>query len=306
MSNWGGLGNCVFVLITGYFTWNSHFKLQKIVRLWLEIFIYSIGCGMICFLLGQEQLTLSSVMKMFMPVTFNEYWYMSTYILLYLLIPYINKIIENLNKEQYIFLISLFLIFFSILPTFACVRWMVGAGNLFVFIGLYSTGAFVSKYNIDGVGHGKLNYIGFVIGIIGVWMSEIILKILGVNPFYFSWEMYKTPVILMAVFMFFIFKNYQVNLPIFVLTAAESVGGVYLFHIGRLNKIIFLKIFNNDIVYEKSIVMIIHIVAAVFLIFIAGVLINKIVNKFIEVIMSRFIKTPLKRADEYIKKYIPE
>ena len=36
-----------------------------------------------------------------MPISFNRYWFMTVYFLLYLLIPNINKYIENLSKEEY-------------------------------------------------------------------------------------------------------------------------------------------------------------------------------------------------------------
>lgn len=300
----GGLGNCIFVLITGCFMWNNHFKLQKIVYLWLEIWIYSIGCGMICFWLGQEQMTLRSVIKMLMPITFNEYWYMSTYVLLYFLVPYINKIIESLDKKQHIFFNILFLLFFSVIPTATDARWTVGAGHLFIFVGLYMIGAFIDKYNIIGLMNGKRNYIGFVAGVVGIWISEIVLKCVNINPFYFSWEIYKTPVVLTAIFMFLIFRNMQIDLPEFILKTAETVGGVYLFHIGRLQKIIFGKIFRNDIVYSESAILLLHLVITILLIFIVGVLVNKIIIKVLKTTIYRYIGNAIKKSERYIDSYI--
>lgn len=283
--------------------WNKHFKFQRLVKLWMEVWIYSVVSGAFYFGLGYEQVTWLQVIKILMPITFNEYWYMSTYVILYFLMPYINKLITHFDKKQHKFFILIFLIFFSIMPTTTTMRWTVGTGNLLIFIGLYVAGAYISKYNIMEITNKRVNCIGVLVGVVAIWISEIVLKIVGLSPFYFSEEMFKTPVTITAVFLFLLFINLQVNLPQIILTSARSVYGVYLFHIGRLNKIIFLMLFNNSLVYQNSIILIIHIIMVVLIIFIIGVLIHQIMSKILEVTVFKFTKNIINRVEKCINQF---
>lgn len=45
------IGNCIFVLITGYLLYNKKFTLKRIIKLWLDVWSYSIGIGIICYCL---------------------------------------------------------------------------------------------------------------------------------------------------------------------------------------------------------------------------------------------------------------
>lgn len=89
--------NC-FVLISGYF--GIHFKIKSIVILLLQCLFYSIILGCTINIIYNEPL---KIMIMLMPVSSNTWWFVTTYFMLYLSAPLLNKAIENMNIKEFIF-----------------------------------------------------------------------------------------------------------------------------------------------------------------------------------------------------------
>ena len=91
--------NC-FVLISGYFLINSKFKLKKVLNLYLVTIFYSILLFIPhCILYG---FSLSNFIKSCLPLLMGTYWFITTYVVLYLLSPFLNILIKNLSKKQYL------------------------------------------------------------------------------------------------------------------------------------------------------------------------------------------------------------
>lgn len=105
----GKIGVYIFVLITGYFMVNSKISLKKVVKLWLPIFFWSV---LLTIVVGSitHQLTVGGIVKSIFPIIFNQYWFMTTYVFMYLLIPEINVVLNHINIRQEVFLIILGLV----------------------------------------------------------------------------------------------------------------------------------------------------------------------------------------------------
>lgn len=105
----GKVGVYIFVLITGYFMIGSNISLKKIVKLWLPIFFWSV---LLTIIIGSitSRLTISSIIKCIFPIIFNQYWFMTTYVFMYLLIPVMNIALSHMNIKQDIFLVTLGLV----------------------------------------------------------------------------------------------------------------------------------------------------------------------------------------------------
>lgn len=99
--NFGGkIGVNVFVIITGYFMVRSKFKLRKLFAMWTEVLTFSVGIYIISLLLGIVEFSLKDLVIAVMPVSFNCYWFFTVYIVLYILSPIINKLINAMNKRE--------------------------------------------------------------------------------------------------------------------------------------------------------------------------------------------------------------
>lgn len=104
ISFFGKVGVYIFMLITGYFMINSRISISKVIRIWLPIFFWSV---MLTSVVGGVTHTVSKVdmIHSFFPIFYNAYWFMTAYLVVYLLIPVFNNGINKLTKRQELLLI---------------------------------------------------------------------------------------------------------------------------------------------------------------------------------------------------------
>lgn len=132
----GQIGVVLFFLITGFFQTGRAFNLHGIIRTWLQTFLYS-AMIFVAALAGvvvsphgagtrlpeQVAAMLSSggtsatrvVMEMLMPVLSGQYWFISAYILLLFLSPFLNMIFEH-GRRDALFALLCLLMTCSFLP----------------------------------------------------------------------------------------------------------------------------------------------------------------------------------------------
>lgn len=108
--------NC-YVLISGYFLVLSRFKIKKFFSLFFQVIFYSAGIYLTLILLGLTQPTLVESMRAVMPISTGVYWFVSAYVAMYLLSPFLNKFISSLSQKSHFTLTVLLVIIFSAWPT---------------------------------------------------------------------------------------------------------------------------------------------------------------------------------------------
>lgn len=136
--------NC-FVMISGYFliernTW----RWKGIMKTWIETLFYSVVFMVASILVGGE-VSVSEVVRSFLPVLGDKYWFMTYYIGLMLLAPLISRAAHGLNARQlYWVLIVLFVMNFQYLYG----KVYGGFSTLMWFSFLFLTGGYVRKYKV--------------------------------------------------------------------------------------------------------------------------------------------------------------
>lgn len=104
----GKVGVFLFVLITGYFMTYSKINFKKIIKLWLPIFFWSITLYLVMAKLTGCSLNTRSLIRSLFPIIFAQYWFMTAYFFMYLLIPVLNIVIKNINsKKKIIYFITI-------------------------------------------------------------------------------------------------------------------------------------------------------------------------------------------------------
>lgn len=113
----------VYMLITGYFLSNSEFRLEKFLKLYLQVWTYSVAVGVFCAVSGitpAAQVDTHFWLSLIFPVSMGHYWFMTAYLFLYAMIPLITRAIKQLTDKQLAGCTGLLLVFFcvakSILP----------------------------------------------------------------------------------------------------------------------------------------------------------------------------------------------
>lgn len=114
--------NC-YMLISGYFLCESSFKLSRLLTLYLQVWMYSVGVGLAAWALGlvpAEEINTHYFLSLLFPVSMGHYWFMTAYLFLYLLLPLVGMAIRRMTKKQLnlvlIMLLGMFCVLKSVLP----------------------------------------------------------------------------------------------------------------------------------------------------------------------------------------------
>lgn len=139
--------NCFF-LLTGYFADSRKFRLGNVIYMWLKTVFYS----------AVIYLIISGITGVFkgktfigycLPVFCKKYWYMQTYLVAALLMPYLSSILERLDRKKHTFLLGILIVFFSFHQTFNKVFVTLdttqGYGIIWCLV-LYAIGSWIRRY----------------------------------------------------------------------------------------------------------------------------------------------------------------
>ena len=111
--------NC-FILVTGYFLSKSHVNYKKLIGLWIQVEMYSVGVYLfLCMLPGTGiDFQVKILLKQMLPILTNQYWFFTDYLLLMVFIPLLNIFVQNVSRKKFKRTLLVLLITFSVLPTF--------------------------------------------------------------------------------------------------------------------------------------------------------------------------------------------
>ena len=228
--------NC-YVLISAYFMCDKKISFKKNVKLWAQVFFYSV-LFLVLGLIFKIDISNYEKIKYLLPFSLQVYWFPVVYMLLNLISPIINLLIKNLNKKQYIYILVINTITFSIIP------YAFQITDNFNFGGGYGIAWFINLYLIAGYlkNHFDINKVKkkmCLITYIGMslltYLIFIIIHETGIP--YFSPDMFYTyPFILIliasiALFLLFLkidIKNEKIGKVIIFLSSLTF--GVYLIH----------------------------------------------------------------------------
>ena len=303
----GAICNCAFMLISGYFFYQKRFNFKNIFRLWLEVWFYSVIIGIICYILKTEPFTIKSLIKMLFPFTFNQYWFFSTYIVIYMFFPFFNRLIDGLSKRQHQTIIVLGIFFISFFSTFTHANWIIGTNNISIFAVLYVTGAYLNKYDVC-VFKRKIAIISvFLIAleIISIFGMRVVYRYTGMDSVsYFVWGTHKILPVLTSIALFLLFKQVRIRHTKIISLLSSSVFGVYLFHIGRLNVFLFQKLFDDSATYNTGLLFP-QMIAAMCSIFAIGILFDKIRICLFEKPVLKILNSFLDKINDKLQEYYP-
>ena len=249
--------NC-YVLISGYFLIDSSFKFKKLFKIWIEVFFYSVIIYLSLLFTKTITFGYASLLKSFFPILLGNYWFISVYTILYILSPFLNKLVHALNKSQYLYLIILIFLIFSVWNTFIPAIDTINYGGSYSiswFICLYIIAGYLKRFPFrKNIRNWLYLFIYLLCSIINVFAYFLIkkLNITFLRPD-FLYNYYSITVLIAAVNLFLFFKglNNVSNSSIQKLIAffATSTFGIYLIHENPYVRPIlwnFFKFLNNQ------------------------------------------------------------
>ena len=147
----GQVGVDIFVLITGYFLAskvdaNYAISMKRASKVWLEVWFYSV----VVFFAGSfyySHFSIVNMVKGFLPIVFNNYRFATAYIILVLLAPFINKLLEKLSKREYIVLLIITIFCGEVIPVIGNTTFSLdkGFGDI---LAVYLVGGYIRRYDI--------------------------------------------------------------------------------------------------------------------------------------------------------------
>ena len=139
-----------YALISGYVGYRSKFKLSRLAVLWLQIVFYTLGLTLFFALTHPEYITTQTWLNACFPIMNTQYWYLTSYFGMSVLIPVLNLAVQQLERTYLRFLLITFFLFFITIPTFMQ-RDMFSVNGGFSVIWLcmlYLIGGYLKKYRI--------------------------------------------------------------------------------------------------------------------------------------------------------------
>lgn len=231
--------NC-YALISGYVGVDSKYKISNIVTLWLQVLLYSTGITILVAIIRPGSISLSSILNSCFPVMTGQYWYFTAYFGFFILLPFLNKGIQALEKKEASRLLLGLIIFFSILPTLFYLdsfntNW--GYSVLWLSI-LYIIGACIKKFGFFTNRSPKYYLLLYFIAVLTTWLGKFGLEC---ATYFFSIEIkakaalvsYTSPLILSsAILLLLFFSTIKLNdfFRKLINFFAPSAFGVYLIH----------------------------------------------------------------------------
>ena len=262
----------LFVLITSWFMVDTKsIKLKKIFDILIILVFYNIVIYGICVLTGYVKLN-SDSLKSFIN-TITNCWFVIIYLILYILIPFINKGLEKFNKKEVFNLLVIMLIFFSIYPTFLTnVTVKDGGYGIINFITLYIAIYYIKKYLNN---KSFKTYLLFLIFI----FSTIITTVLSYKSMRL-WNYNSIFVITASISLFMLFTKFEIKRNKFITYIASFSLATYIIHSNMfIVRDLYCEIFKSDY-YSHTNLLPINLLISIIGIFI-GCIIIEIIRRFI-------------------------
>lgn len=286
----------LFVLLSGWY--GIRFKASRFAELLFQVLFFGLFAIGICALFAPDELRHDVFQRLFI-LGQNDYWFVKTYMALYLMAPVLNAFVEHSSRRQFAgVLIALFAYQFLFGWLFESTRWLQAGYSLPSFMGLYLLARFMRLHPISVW---KLNrwwdLAIYLLMVLTLTVSMFVLKLHaargGALYFYICPLVIIGAVHLLLFFSKFSFRSKVVN------WLAISAFGAYLtqsssFIGSRFYDKIILNWFNN----EPRLQFIIYVGLLILAVFFGSILIDKLrlllwrgVCSLVSPIISHYNKT---------------
>jgi len=143
----------VYMLISGYFLSESSFRLSRLLQLWLQMWFYSVGVGVLAAVTGicpAEEVDIHYFITLLFPISMEHYWFMTAYVFLYLLLPFVSMAVRKMTKGQMQVALAGLLIMFCGVKSLLPVRLETDKRgyDCLWYLCVFLTAAYVKKYGI--------------------------------------------------------------------------------------------------------------------------------------------------------------
>ena len=247
----GALGSNIFMIITGYFASNKDFKISKIVKLCFQVWFYSWIILLLIIITGMCNVSIKDIIRNLFPILFSNNWYISVYILFCFFIPFINILLDSLERDKHKALSLISTILWGVVPTLT--HFSMYGSELLTFFMMFCIGGYIRKYPKSRINTLKIGVTLTTISLIILFSSTVLLDIFGnyIGLFKHNGNMFygrtSMPIIGASVGLLIIFINIHVRPNKWINCVGASTLGIYLISENYfLRDLIWGPLFNWD------------------------------------------------------------
>ena len=283
----------VYVLISGYYLSSSKVRLSKVLLLILQVYFYTLLISGAMMIVGAYSVKpddkLDRMLKYLFPISSEHYWFVTAYVIMYVLAPVMNAAVNTLKRKQLktviIGLLTWFCFIKSIVPAkFGTDRMGYDFGW---FICLYLIAAYIRKYNVVLFRDAKRSALVYFVSVIVI--AAIIFIFYKINfetgkfiylardiPYHYNFFFALTGAL--GLFSVFRFMRLKENLFAEVIRIiAPYTLGVYLLHMHfeiADRWVEWIEQIIGETPLDNVLTFFIHLVISVLMVFFAGIFVD--------------------------------
>jgi surface polysaccharide O-acyltransferase-like enzyme len=252
LGSFGRVGVDVFIIIGSFFLVDLPFRSIRFVRLYLTTFVYLVTVTLIVLFLdiNPEEMSTRALFLAFAPFSSCSYWFISCYLFLLLVSPFLNWFIQRLPDDAYRVLYWILLVVFVILPTlngylysFAVMEWQHSVkSDLSTMIVIYLIVGYWKKVKepfFASPRRALFCTVSMIFGIALLLFLECLAGKMHVDHYLFRKVFAFTPYALwnlgsiicfgLASTSFFLFRSFSFSSPL-INRVAKNILGIYILH----------------------------------------------------------------------------
>ncbi len=310
----------VYVLISGYYLSSSKVRLSKVLLLILQVYFYTLLISGAMMLVGAYTVkpddTLDRMLKYLFPISSEHYWFVTAYVIMYLLAPVMNAAVNALKRKQLkaviIGLLTWFCFIKSIVPVkFGTDRMGYDFGW---FICLYLIAAYIRKYNVVLFIDAKKSALVYLVSVVVIAAFSLVFYMINLATGNFNYYA-EVPchynfffALTGALGLFSVFRFMRLKENLFaeaIRIIAPYTLGVYLLHMHfeiADRWVEWIEHIIGETPLDNVLTFFIHLVVSVLIVFFAGIFVDwirkYIFNFFGRVLGDTKVFRLIKRVDE--------
>lgn len=310
----------VYVLISGYYLSSSKVRLSKVLLLILQVYFYTLLISGAMMFVGAYSVKpedkLDRALRYLFPISSEHYWFVTAYVIMYVLAPVMNAAVNTLERKQLktviVGLLTWFCFIKSIVPVkFGTDRMGYDFGW---FICLYLIAAYIRKYNIVLFRDAKKSALVYLISVVVIAAFSLVFYKINFDtgnfnyyaevPCHYNFFFALTGAL--GLFSVFRFMRLKENLLAEVIRIiAPYTLGVYLLHMHfeiADRWVEWIEQIIGDTPLDNVLMFFVHLVVSVLIVFFAGIFVDwirkYIFNFFGRVLGDTRLFRLIKRVDD--------
>lgn len=237
-----GIATNIYFMITGYFLVKPRpmsYAVSKSFKQWKTIVFYTLSIYALLCVAGIQHFSLSQTLEQLTPIHSRQYWFMSTYIVVVLLSPFVSKALDTLSKKEYHGLLAVLLLLNFAEGSIGYGGIFSGSMSLMLAISMFCVGGYLRRYPLprfrnDHIVYLSLYLLTFLLLTLYSYFGQTYHLIGHGTPMHLKGLANNSLPLFASISVFIAFVSHQYSIPAYVshfsVAASPYILAVYLIH----------------------------------------------------------------------------